>query len=47
MSSTASGHIEYSLIAKNAMEDFMKRCLLAVGAKETHAATLANCLITG
>lgn len=40
-------HPEYYLIAKNDMENFMERCMLAAGAKTDHAKSLASCLIAG
>ena len=47
MSSSSSNVIEYKLIKKNDMENFMERCMLAVGSKQSHAKSLANCLIAG
>ncbi|CAF0950470.1 unnamed protein product [Brachionus calyciflorus] len=36
---------EYFLIRKDEMENFMERCMLAVGTQKLHAKSLANCLI--
>ena len=38
---------EYRIVAKNEMENFMERCMLAVGTKPAHAKSLASCLIAG
>ena len=43
----ATEEIQYKLIAKNEMENFMERCMLAVGTKPAHAKSLASCLIAG
>ena len=44
MASSAS-NADYFLIEKNEMENFMERCMLAVGTKGDHAKSLASCLI--
>jgi LDH2 family malate/lactate/ureidoglycolate dehydrogenase len=38
--------IEYAIIEISEMESFLARCMVSVGTKESHAKTLANCLIT-
>jgi LDH2 family malate/lactate/ureidoglycolate dehydrogenase len=38
---------DYYLVEKNEMENFMERCMLAVGTKPDHAKSLASCLIAG
>ena len=38
---------ESCLIEKDEMQNFMERCMLAVGAKSEHAKSLASCLIAG
>lgn len=43
----ASNQLDYSLIEKNEMENFMERCMLAAGCREAHAKSLAACLIAG
>ena len=42
-----SSEPEFYLIAKDEMEDFMERCMLAAGAKKDHAKSLASCMMAG
>lgn len=46
-SSTNNANADYFLVEKNEMENFMERCMLAVGTKPDHAKSLASCLIAG
>lgn len=43
--SSSSSASDYRLVEKNEMENFMERCMLAVGTSENHAKSLASCLI--
>lgn len=45
-SSQTPSQDKYYLIRKDDMEDFMERCMLAVGTRKDHARSLASCLIT-
>jgi LDH2 family malate/lactate/ureidoglycolate dehydrogenase len=47
MATNSSEKTEYYLVEKNEMENFMERCMLAVGTKPDHAKSLATCLIAG
>ena len=42
-----ASNADYYLIEKDEMENFMERCMLAVGTKPAHAKSLASCLIAG
>ena len=47
MSTTTAKQDDYFLVRKDDMENFMQRCMLAAGAKQSHAESLASCLIAG
>jgi len=47
MSTTTAKQDDYFLVRKDDMENFMQRCMLAAGAKQSHADSLASCLIAG
>lgn len=42
-----SEKIEYCVIKKEEIQDFIARCIMSVGSSEAHARTLAECLIAG
>ena len=46
-SMAAAQQIEYRLVARDEMENFMERCMLAAGSVPAHAKALASCLIAG
>ena len=47
MATSSATNADYCLVEKSEMENFMERCMLAVGTKPDHAKSLASCLIAG